>query len=98
MPSWRSPTWPLPDASSSASIPNSAPRNAKYTSNTVSKVFQCAWFFTNVAPSAYLNASRSSIGMWPTASIASRFSVSDTGNPAARSSWMNPARRSSISG
>src|SRR4051794_35763400 len=36
------------------------------------------------------------MGMCCTASIASRFSVSDTGSPAARSSWMNPARRSSI--
>src|SRR5262245_54901143 len=35
------------------------------------------------------------MGMWVTASMASRFSVSDTGSPAARSSWMNPAIKSS---
>src|SRR5262249_49112146 len=62
---------------------------------TVSNARQCALFFTIVAPSAYLNASRSSIGMCCTASIASRFSVSDTGMPALRSSATKPAIRSS---
>ena len=55
--------------------PYSAPRSEKYTSNTVSNARQWALFFTSVAASAYLNASRSSIGMWVTASMASRFSV-----------------------
>src|SRR5947209_3710830 len=36
--------------------------------------------------------------MWRTASMASRFSVSDTGSPAARSSWMKPASTSNIVG
>src|SRR5262245_21317597 len=70
------------------------PRRLKYTSNTVSKARQCALFFTSVAARAYLKASRSSIGMWVTASMASRFSVSETGRPAARSSRMKPAMRS----
>ena len=66
----------------------------KYTSNTVSKARQCELFFTSVAASAYLNASRSSSGMCWTASMASRFSVRLTGSPASRSSWMNPASSS----
>src|SRR3954471_17801771 len=74
----------------------SAPRSEKYTSKTVSKDFQWAWFFTSVAASAYLNASRSSRGMCWTASMASRFSVRLTGSPALRSSWMNPVNRSSM--
>jgi hypothetical protein len=74
----------------------SGPRSEKYTSNTVSNERQCELFFTSVAASAYLNASRSSIGMWRTASIASRFSVRLTGSPALRSSTTNPASRSSI--
>src|SRR5258705_5228507 len=49
-----------------------------------------------VAPSAYLNASRSSMGMCCTASMASRFSVSDTGRPALRNSVTKPAKRSSM--
>ena len=72
------------------------PRSEKYTSNTVSKARQWAWFFTSVAASAYLNASRSSSGMCLTASMASRFSVRLTGRPASRSSWMNPASSSVI--
>ncbi len=75
---------------------NSEPRREKYTSKIVSNAFQWAWFLTSVAARAYLNASRSSSGMCRTASIASRFSVSDTGSPAARSSWMKPAIRSSM--
>src|SRR3954447_13202147 len=79
-----------------SSILYSAPRIEKYTSKMVSKAFQCALFFTRVAPRAYLNASRSSSGMCWSASMASRFSVRLTGRPAARSSWMKPARRSII--
>ncbi|CAB4966765.1 unannotated protein [freshwater metagenome] len=74
----------------------SLPLSEKYTSNTVSNARQWVLFFTNVAASAYLNASRFSIGMCVMASIASRFSVRLTGNPAARSSTMNPDRSSSI--
>src|SRR4026208_294196 len=74
----------------------SGPRRLKYTSNTVSKLRQCAWFLISVAPRAYLNASRSSIGMCCTASIASRFSVRLTGSPALRSSPTNPFSRSSM--
>src|SRR3954453_18164210 len=77
--------------SPSSPIAYSLPRSEKYTSNTVSNARQCVLFFTSVAASAYLNASRSEIGMWRTASIASRFSVRLTGRPASRSSWMNPA-------
>src|ERR687897_1045981 len=68
----------------------SRPRNEKYTSNTVSNTRQWAAFFTSVAPSAYLNASRSSRGTCCTAAIASRFSVRLTGRPAVRSSTMTP--------
>src|SRR3954453_17470265 len=50
----------------------------------------------SVAPSAYLNASRSSSGMCLTACMASRFSVRLTGRPASRSSRMNPLSRSSM--
>src|SRR5579859_2482353 len=75
---------------------NWLPCNEKYTSKMVSNAFQCALFLTSVAARAYLNASRSSSGMCCTASIASRFSVRLTGSPAERSSWMNPARTSSI--
>ena len=74
----------------------SGPRRLKYTSKTVSKERQCALFFTNVAPSAYLKASRSSNGMCEIACIASRFSVRLTGRPAFLNSVMNPARSSSI--
>src|SRR5437763_368064 len=74
---------------------NWGPRSEKYTSKTVSNAFQWALLLTRVAPRAYLKASRSSSGMWRTASVASRFSVRETGSPAARSSEMNPARRSS---
>src|SRR5688572_26999254 len=49
-----------------------------------------------VAASAYLSASRSSSGMWRTASIASMFSLRLTGMPAARSSPMKPASSSSM--
>src|SRR4051794_23544245 len=76
----------------------SGPRRLKYTSNTVSNARQCELFFTIVAPSAYLNASRSSMGMCCTASIASRFSVNETGSPALRSSLTKPASRSSMEG
>src|SRR5947209_3131927 len=69
----------------------SLPRSEKYTSNTVSNARQCALFFTSVAARAYLNASRSEIGMWRTACMASRFSVRLTGRPASRSSCMKPA-------
>src|SRR5438105_7451188 len=75
---------------------NWGPRSEKYTSKTVSNAFQGALLLTRVAASAYLKASRSSSGMWRTASMASRFSVNETGNPAARSSWMKPASRSII--
>src|SRR5438067_12207095 len=75
----------------------SEPRSEKYTSKMVSNAFQWALFFTNVAPRAYLNASRSSSGMCLIASMASRFSVNETGRPAPLSSWMKPERRSSIS-
>src|SRR5947209_19631914 len=85
---------PLPSPSSSW-MSYWGPRSEKYTSKTVSNAFQCELLFTRVAPRAYLKASRSSSGMWRTASVASRFSVSETGSPAARSSEMNPARRSS---
>ena len=67
------------------------PRIEKYTSKMVSNAFQWALFFTRVAASAYLNASRSSSGMWRTASMASRFSVRLTGIPALRSSLTKPA-------
>src|SRR5437879_2165685 len=87
---------PLPSPSSSW-MSYWGPRSEKYTSKTVSNAFQCELLFTRVAPRAYLKASRSSSGMWRTASVASRFSVSETGSPAARSSEMNPARRSSTS-
>ena len=84
--------------SSSSSEPStilySGPRNEKYTSKTVSNERQWALFLTIVAPNAYLNASRSSRGMCRTASMASRFSVSETGSPALRSSWTNPESRS----
>src|SRR5256885_9893065 len=80
---------------SSSWMSNSGPRSEKYTSKTVSNAFQWALLFTSVAPKAYLKASRSSSGMWRTASVASRFSVNETGSPADRSSEMNPARRSS---
>src|SRR3954447_13850897 len=79
-----------------SSILYSAPRIEKYTSKMVSKAFQCALFLTRVAPSAYLNASRSSSGMCWSASMASRFSVRLTGSPALRSSWMKPVNRSSM--
>src|SRR5437879_3792656 len=82
--------------SSSSEPERGEPRSEKYTSKTVSKAFQWALLFTSVAASAYLNASLSSSGMWRTASMASRFSVSDTGSPAARSCWMKPASRSII--
>ena len=72
------------------------PRRLKYTSNTVSNERQWALFFTSVAPRAYLNASRSSIGMCCTASIASRFSVRLTGRPALRSSTTKPLSSSII--
>ena len=51
--------------SSSPSSPSAycRPRSEKYTSNTVSNARQCVLFFTSVAASAYLNASRSSSGM-----------------------------------
>src|SRR4051812_22249006 len=95
---------PSPSMSSRSSARSSAsspmawwpPRSEKYTSKTVSKAFQWAWFFTSVAASAYLNASRSSRGMCWTASMASRFSVRLTGSPALRSSWMKPVNRSSM--
>ena len=73
-----------------------APRKLKYTSKTVSKARQWELFFTNVAPRAYLNASRSSRGMCCNASMASKFSVRLTGRPAFLSSTMNPDRRSSM--
>src|SRR5437588_12901486 len=75
----------------------SEPRSEKYTSKMVSNSFQWALFLTSGAPRAYLNASRSSSGMCLIASMASRFSVSETGSPAPLSSWMNPESRSSIS-
>src|SRR5829696_2555343 len=68
----------------------SRPRKEKNTSNTVSNTRQWLAFFTSVAASAYLNASRSSSGMCCTAAMASRFSVKLTGSPATRSSAMNP--------
>src|SRR5687767_11183711 len=107
-PPWPSPAGrsPMSDCSSSArsssvaSVPSpmaySGPRSEKYTSKTVSNAFQWALLFTSVAASAYLKASRSSSGMCLTASMASRFSVRETGRPARRSSWMNPVSRSSI--
>src|SRR5579884_1344368 len=61
----------------------------------VSKARQWALFLTRVAARAYLKASRSSMGMWRRASMASMSSVIDTGRPAARSSTMNPVRTSS---
>src|SRR5579862_1916574 len=67
-------------------------------SKAVSKACQWLADFTMVAPSAYLSASRSSIGMWWTASAASRCSVSETGSPARRSSSTNPERRFSMPG
>src|SRR5690242_6303816 len=100
------PSWRICSISSSRSLKSSSspsspilyslPRSEKYTSNTVSKARQCVLFFTSVAASAYLKASRSEIGMWRTASIASRFSVRLTGNPASRSSWMKPASNERI--
>src|SRR3954469_2446213 len=51
---------------------------------------------TRVADSAVLNVARSPIGMCSRARMASRFSVIDTGSPAARSSWTKPDSRSSI--
>ena len=95
---WRMKSARSPSAPSPSEIAYSGPRRLKYTSNTVSKERQCEWFFTRVAPSAYLNASRSSSGMCITASIASRFSVRLTGSPALRSSTMKPERRSSMAG
>src|SRR5215510_9181984 len=68
----------------------SRPRSEKYTSNTVSNTRQWEAFFTSVAPSAYLKASRSSRGMCWMAAMASRFSVRLTGRPAVRSSTMKP--------
>ena len=53
-------------------------------------------FFTSVAPSAYLNASRSSSGMCLTASMASRFSVRLTGSPAC-AQLVDEARRAASS-
>src|SRR6266508_6182360 len=76
---------PIPDAWSE-----------KYTSKTVSKARQWWWFFTRVAPSAALNVPRSAMSTCSTARMASRFSVIDTGSPAARSSWMNPCSTSSM--
>src|SRR4051794_27593766 len=100
-PSWRicsnSSSRSLKSSSSPSSpIAYSLPRSEKYTSNTVSYARQCVLFFTSVAASAYLNASRSEIGMWRTASIASRFSVRLTGSPASRNSWMKPASNDRI--
>ena len=70
------------------------PRSEKYTSKMVSNTRQCEEFFTSVAPRAYLNASRSSIGITLTASMASRFSVRLTGRPARRNSATKPDIRS----
>ena len=104
-PSMLPPLWPLPSPcicksccsrhNSSFSLPSwamlySGPRNEKYTSKMVSNARQWFWLFTNVAASAYLNASRSSIGISLTASIASKFSVRLTGKPALRSSTIKP--------
>src|SRR5262245_16734084 len=95
--SWSISSSRLPISSSPSSpMAYSLPRSEKYTSNTVSKARQCWLFLTNVAASAYLNASRSSRGMWRTAAIASRFSVRLTGSPASRSSWMKPASNDRI--
>ena len=95
-PSWRicsrsSSRSPRSSSSPSSPMAYSLPRSEKYTSNTVSNARQCALFFTSVAASAYLNASRSDSGMWRTACIASRFSVRLTGRPASRNSCMKPA-------
>ena len=74
----------------------SGPRRLKYTSNTVSNARQWELFLISVAPRAYLNASRSSIGMCCTASMASRFSVRLTGSPALRSSTTKPLSKPNI--
>src|SRR5688572_31477420 len=50
---------------------------------------------TRVVDSAVLNAARSSSGTCSSARMASRFSVIDTGSPAARSSWTKPDSMSS---
>src|SRR5581483_11186665 len=58
------------------------------------KTFSWSACLTSVVCSAVLNAARSASGMYSSARMASRFSVIDTGNPAARSSLTKPASRS----
>ena len=79
-------SWSKSACASAPSSPPSPPSTPglkieKYTSNTVSNTLWWPWCFTSVAPSAVLNASRSSSGTYSTARIASRFSVIDTGQP-----------------
>src|SRR2546423_4571148 len=62
----------------------------------MSKTLAWSACLTSVADNAVLNAARSSSGTYSRARMASRFSVIETGNPAARSSWTNPDRRSSM--
>ncbi len=73
-------------------------RTENHTSNTASNAARCSWRLTRVVASAHRSASLSSSGTWLTASTASRFSVGDTGSPARRSSWTNPASASSMAG
>src|ERR1041385_8533469 len=58
------------------------------------KTFWWSACLTSVVDSAVLNAARSASGTCSSARMASRFSVIDTGRPAARSSWTKPDRTS----
>src|SRR3954447_1377078 len=60
------------------------------------KTFSWSACLTRVVASAVLKAARSSRGTYSSARMASRFSVIDTGSPAARSWWTKPDSRSSI--
>src|SRR5258708_12060923 len=62
----------------------------------MSKTLAWSACLTRVADSAVLKAARSSSGTYSSARMASRFSVMETGSPAARSSWTKPDSRSSI--
>src|SRR5437763_332294 len=92
---------PPPGRPPAPSAPSSSPSKAngwraKYTSKRMLKTFSWSACLTSVVCSAVLNVARSSMGMCSSARMASRFSVIDTGNPAARSSWTKPDSRSSM--
>jgi hypothetical protein len=77
---------PRPSAPSSSSSPSKLKGwRAKYTSKRMLKTFSWSACLTSVVDSAVLNAVRLSSGTYSSARMASRFSVIDTGSPAARS-------------